>query len=103
MNKTNFHMKGFALGLALKQMRKATRKSPIRLWQVEGLNLNSNVFFSQVLETCVKNCGHRFHVLIAKKDFLDDFTRVLSLKVGPYSAYCSTVQLFPDVFAIELQ
>ena len=27
MNKTNFHIKGFALGLALKQRRKATRKS----------------------------------------------------------------------------
>ena len=31
VNKTNFHMKGFALGLALKQRRKATRKSPIDL------------------------------------------------------------------------
>ena len=29
VNKTNFHMKGFALGLALKQRRKATRNSPI--------------------------------------------------------------------------
>ena len=29
VNKTNFHVKGFALGLALKQRRKATRKSPI--------------------------------------------------------------------------
>ena len=29
VNKTNFHMKGFTLGLALKQRRKATRKSPI--------------------------------------------------------------------------
>ena len=29
VNKTNFHMKGFALGLALKQRRKATRKSRI--------------------------------------------------------------------------
>ena len=29
VNKTNFHMKGFAPGLALKQRRKATRKSPI--------------------------------------------------------------------------
>ena len=28
VNKTNFHMKGFAHGLALKQRRKATRKSP---------------------------------------------------------------------------
>ena len=31
VNKTNFHMKGFALGLALKQRRNATRKSPITL------------------------------------------------------------------------
>ena len=31
VNKTDFHMKGFALGLALKQRRKATRKSPIDL------------------------------------------------------------------------
>ena len=29
VNKTNFHMKGFALGIALKQRQKATRKSPI--------------------------------------------------------------------------
>ena len=28
VNKTNFHMKGFAPGLALKQRRKATQKSP---------------------------------------------------------------------------
>ena len=29
VNKTNFHMKGFALGLALKQRRNATWKLPI--------------------------------------------------------------------------
>ena len=29
MNKTNFHMKCFALGLAFKQRRNATQKSPI--------------------------------------------------------------------------
>ena len=29
VNKTNLHMKGFAIGLALKQRQKATRKSPI--------------------------------------------------------------------------
>ena len=29
VNKTNFHMKGFTLGLALKQRRKATWKLPI--------------------------------------------------------------------------
>ena len=31
VNKTNFHMKGLALGLALKQRQNATRKSPIEL------------------------------------------------------------------------
>ena len=31
VNKTNFHMKGFALGLALVQRRNGTRKSPILL------------------------------------------------------------------------
>ena len=25
----------------------------------------------QVLETCVKNCGHRFHVLVASQDFVE--------------------------------
>ena len=29
VNKTNFHVKGFAPGLALKQRGKTTRKSPI--------------------------------------------------------------------------
>ena len=31
VNKTNFHMKGFAPGLALKQRRNATRKLPIEI------------------------------------------------------------------------
>ena len=31
VNKPNFHMKGFALGLALKQRRKATRKLSIKV------------------------------------------------------------------------
>lgn len=25
----------------------------------------------QVLETCVKNCGHRFHVLVASQEFVE--------------------------------
>ena len=47
VNKTNFHMKGFALGLTLKQRRKATRKSPIEIWasaKVEFLAKNLNLF-----------------------------------------------------------
>lgn len=26
---------------------------------------------SQVLEACVKNCGHRFHVLVSTRDFVE--------------------------------
>ena len=38
VNKTNFHMKGFTLGLALKQRRKATRKSPNAIvWSVSRI------------------------------------------------------------------
>ena len=36
VNKTNFHMKGFTLGLALKQRRKATQKSPIAFIRGQG-------------------------------------------------------------------
>ena len=48
VNKTNFHIKGFALGLALKQRRKATRKSPIQLYTAKGVNkliLNAKSFY----------------------------------------------------------
>ena len=38
VNKTNFHMKGFAPGLALKQRRKATRKSAINLPKISTKN-----------------------------------------------------------------
>ena len=46
VDKINFHMKGFALGLALKQRRKATRKSPIH---VKKFNLDVNFFLILVL------------------------------------------------------
>ena len=36
----------------------------------------------QILETCVKNCGHRFHIRIANKDFLKDLTNVIQPKAS---------------------
>lgn len=32
---------------------------------------NASCLTSQVLETCVKNCGHRFHILVASQDFVE--------------------------------
>ena len=36
VSKTHFHMKGFALGLVLKQRQKRTRKWPIKVLSAEG-------------------------------------------------------------------
>nr|KAF6398753.1 target of myb1 like 2 membrane trafficking protein [Molossus molossus] len=37
-----------------------------------------------VLETCVKNCGHRFHVLVANRDFIDSvLVKIISPKNSP--------------------
>ena len=38
VNKTDFHMKGFALGLALKQRRKVTRKVEVRFTSVVAIS-----------------------------------------------------------------
>uniref|UniRef100_A0A8D3ATH8 Target of myb1 like 2 membrane trafficking protein n=1 Tax=Scophthalmus maximus TaxID=52904 RepID=A0A8D3ATH8_SCOMX len=37
-----------------------------------------------VLETCVKNCGHRFHVQVANRDFIDGIlVKIISPKINP--------------------
>uniref|UniRef100_A0A8C0XDB3 TOM1-like protein 2 n=1 Tax=Castor canadensis TaxID=51338 RepID=A0A8C0XDB3_CASCN len=37
-----------------------------------------------VLETCVKNCGHRFHILVANRDFIDSvLVKIISSKNNP--------------------
>lgn len=38
----------------------------------------------QVLETCVKNCGHRFHALVTSRDFIDGvLVKIISPKNNP--------------------
>lgn len=48
---------------------KAIRK---RLMQNAGKNYTVVMYTLTVLETCVKNCGKRFHVLICSKDFVQE-------------------------------
>lgn len=40
----------------------------------------------QVLETCVKNCGRRFHLLISQKDFILDLVKLIGPKNDPPTA-----------------
>ncbi|CAM9928526.1 unnamed protein product [Lampetra planeri] len=56
-----------------------------------------------VLETCVKNCGHRFHVLIASQDFVDGvLVRIIQPKNNPptivQEKVLSLVQTWADAF-----
>ena len=43
-------------------------------------NAKSLLYTLTVTEACVKNCGHRFHLLVANKDFLNDLTKLLGSK-----------------------
>uniref|UniRef100_A0A3Q4N2L6 VHS domain-containing protein n=1 Tax=Neolamprologus brichardi TaxID=32507 RepID=A0A3Q4N2L6_NEOBR len=38
---------------------------------VGNKNFREIMFALTVLETCVKNCGHRFHVLVASQEFVE--------------------------------
>jgi len=64
--------------------RDAVRAIRKRL-QVSVGNRNFTVvmYTLTVLETCVKNCGRRFHVHVAQKDFLKDLTNIMNPKHDP--------------------
>lgn len=55
-----------------------------------------------VLETCVKNCGIRFHTKIAQKDFLKDLMSVIYAKNNPPTIVCERIlgliQYWTDAF-----
>lgn len=48
---------------------KAIRK---RLTQSAGRNYTVVMYTLTVLETCVKNCGKSFHILVCNKEFISD-------------------------------
>lgn len=57
---------------------KAIRK---RLQQNAGKNYTVVMYTLTVLETCVKNCGKRFHVLVCSKDFVQDLVSIISFNL----------------------
>lgn len=60
-----------------KDAAKAIRK---RLNQNAGKNYAVIKLTLIVLETCVKNCGKAFHVLVANKDFANDLVKLIGPK-----------------------
>ncbi|XP_010903914.2 TOM1-like protein 2 isoform X2 [Esox lucius] len=56
-----------------------------------------------VLETCVKNCGHRFHALITSRDFIDGvMVKIISPKNNPptivQDKVLALIQAWADAF-----
>ncbi|XP_076459483.1 TOM1-like protein 2 isoform X2 [Babylonia areolata] len=54
-----------------------------RLSQNVGKNFTAVMYTLTCLETCVKNCGRRFHLNVATKDFLQELVKVLGPKHDP--------------------
>ena len=56
----------------------------------------------QVLETCVKNCGHRFHLLVCKRDFIQELVKIIQPNINPPTVVqekiLSLIQTWSDAF-----
>ncbi|XP_048762408.1 TOM1-like protein 2 isoform X2 [Ostrea edulis] len=82
-----------------KDAARAIRK---RLSQNMGKNHTAVMYTLTCLETCVKNCGRRFHIQLASKDFMSDLIKVIGPKYDPPQAVqekvLSLVQTWADAF-----
>nr|CAD7437498.1 unnamed protein product [Timema bartmani] len=78
---------------------KAIRK---RLTQNAGKNYTVVMYTLTVLETCVKNCGKRFHILACNKEFVQELVKLIGPKNDPPTAVqekvLSLIQCWADAF-----
>ncbi|KAK2181661.1 hypothetical protein NP493_386g05025 [Ridgeia piscesae] len=67
-----------------------------------GKNYTSVMYTLTVLETCVKNCGRRFHLHIVQKDFLQEMIKIIGPKNDPpqivQEKVLSLIQTWADAF-----
>ncbi|XP_055040299.2 TOM1-like protein 2 isoform X1 [Misgurnus anguillicaudatus] len=86
-----------------------TEEGPKDAMRAVKKRLNGNRNFREVmlaltvLETCVKNCGHRFHVLVANRDFIEDvMVKIITPKNNPpaivQDKVLSLIQAWADAF-----
>ncbi|KAL0271234.1 UNVERIFIED_CONTAM: hypothetical protein PYX00_008394 [Menopon gallinae] len=85
-----------------KDAMKAIRK---RLGQCASRNYTVVMYTLIVLETCVKNCGKRFHVLVCNKEFITELVKMIGPKNEPPTAVqekiLNLVQSWADAFRNE--
>ncbi|XP_022092307.1 TOM1-like protein 2 isoform X4 [Acanthaster planci] len=65
-------------------------------------NWKEVMFALTVLETCVKNCGHRFHALVCKQDFVKELVKIIQPSMNPPTVIqekiLSLIQSWADAF-----
>uniref|UniRef100_A0A1D5QK42 Target of myb1 membrane trafficking protein n=1 Tax=Macaca mulatta TaxID=9544 RepID=A0A1D5QK42_MACMU len=61
----------WALNMEICDIINETEEGPKDALRAVKKRIVGNKNFHEVLETCVKNCGHRFHVLVASQDFVE--------------------------------
>ncbi|CAH0729932.1 unnamed protein product, partial [Brenthis ino] len=78
---------------------KAIRK---RLTQSAGKNYTVVMYTLTVLETCVKNCGKSFHMLVCNKEFITELVKLIGPKNDPPTVVqekvLSLIQCWADAF-----
>ncbi|CAN8002660.1 unnamed protein product [Ixodes hexagonus] len=83
----------------------AVRALRKRLTQNAGKNYTVVMYSLTVLETCVKNCGRRFHLLVAQKDFVQELVKMIGPKNDPPTAVqekvLSLIQSWADAFRVH--
>ncbi|XP_049874235.1 TOM1-like protein 2 isoform X1 [Pectinophora gossypiella] len=84
---------------ASKDAIKAIRK---RLTQSAGKNYTIVMYTLTVLETCVKNCGKMFHMLVCSKEFIGELVKLIGPKNDPPTVVqekvLSLIQCWADAF-----
>uniref|UniRef100_A0A8C4SU79 Target of myb1 like 2 membrane trafficking protein n=1 Tax=Erpetoichthys calabaricus TaxID=27687 RepID=A0A8C4SU79_ERPCA len=80
----------WALNMEICDIINETEEGPKDAIRALKKRLNGNRNYREVmlaltvLETCVKNCGHRFHTLVANRDFIDGvLVKIISSKNNP--------------------
>ncbi|XP_029032344.1 TOM1-like protein 2 isoform X3 [Osmia bicornis bicornis] len=82
--------------------RDAIKAIKRRLNQAAGKNYTIVMYTLTVLETCVKNCGKRFHTLACSREFIQELVKLIGPKNEPPTAVqekvLSLIQTWADTF-----
>ncbi|XP_003702032.1 TOM1-like protein 2 isoform X1 [Megachile rotundata] len=82
--------------------RDAIKAIKRRLNQAAGKNYTIVMYTLTVLETCVKNCGKRFHALACSREFIQELVKLIGPKNEPPTAVqekvLSLIQTWADTF-----